>query len=188
MKKICVFFGNCQCNGIKYFLRFSEFYDLYEVCCYANWELLYKPDLLPIEMIKKADLIIYQPLSEVHGCYSTNIRNENSFMKLIKPGCKTISFPRIHNNALFPIFKKANNKNIYYGKVNNLFTTRQELIDLYNQNVLDFDFENRMKQNVLISREKEKDCDIKIIDFILENIKKHTKNHKNHTKKDKNAK
>jgi len=173
MKNICVFFGNCQCAGINYFLRFSEFHELYEVYCYANWELLHDPRLLPIEMIKKADLIIYQPLSEVHGCYSTNIHNEDSFMKLIKPDCKIISFPRIHNNALFPIFKKAKNKSIFYGKVNNLFMTIQELIDLYNQNVLDFDFENRMQQNILISREKEKDCHVKIIDFILENIKKH---------------
>ena len=169
---MCVF-GNCQCSGIKYFLKFSKFYDYYDAYSYANWELLNQPDLLPIEMIKKADLIIYQPLSDVHGCYSTNIRNENSFMKLIKPECKILSFPRIHNNSLFPLFRKASNKPDYYGKVNNSFTTRKELLDLYNQNQLDFDLENRMNQNILISREKEKDCDVKIIDFILEHIKTH---------------
>jgi hypothetical protein len=173
MKKICVFFGNCQCHVLRKLLHFSNFFEIYDTYTCANWELLYDPKRLPTEMMQKADLIIYQPLSDVHGCYSTNIHNENSFMKLIKPDCKTISFPRLHNNALFPIFKKKRELTIYYGKINNLFENKKELIELYNQDQIDFDFENRMKQNILISREKEKDCDVKIIDFIIENIKKH---------------
>ena len=173
MKKLCIFFGNCQSHVIKHFLQFSNFFETYDTYICANWELLNDPELLPVKMFKNADLIIYQPLSDVHGCYSPNINNPNSFMKLLKPDCKTISFPRIHNNALFPIFKKSLTQNIYYGKIKNAFKNKEELIELYKKNEIDFDFENRMQQNILISREKEKDCDIKIIDFILENIQKH---------------
>jgi len=172
-KQTCIIFGNCHCSGIKKFLEFSDFYDKYQLYQFANWEMIQNNDLLPVKLLKKADLVIYQPLSDIYNCYSTNKNNINSFLNLLKPECKTISFPRIHNNSIFPIFHKANNKKIFYGKINNNFNNLNELIYLYDNNNLDFDFENRMKNNYEISLQKESECHIKIIDFIYNNINKH---------------
>ena len=110
MKKICIIFGNCQCSGVREFLKYSEFYSIYELHQFANWELIENNGSLPINLLTNADLIIYQQLSDIHGCYSTNANNSNSFFKLLKPGCIKISFQRIHNNAIFPIFRKNEKK------------------------------------------------------------------------------
>jgi len=171
-KKICIIFGNCQCSGVKKFLEFSNFYNKYEIHQFANWQMIENNDLLPIQIIKKANLIIYQPLSDIYNCYSTNKNNKKSFFNLLKNECQTISFPRIHNNAFFPIFHKNSAKKILYGTVNNKFNNLNELIYLYDNNKLDFDFENRMKINNEISLNKENNCDVKIIDFINKNIDK----------------
>ena len=62
-------------------------------------------------------------------------------------------------------YKKQNNPT-YYGYILNKFESQQHLLELYDQDKLDFDFEKRMNINYEISKEKESECDIKIIDFI----------------------
>jgi len=176
MKKKCIIFGNCQGHTIKLFLeKLTNFTNIYDVTAYSNWQLLKEPNhiSIPYDELKNADLIIYQPLNDVHGCYSTNIKNSNSFLHLLKPECKCISFPRIHNNALFPIFHKKQNNPAYYGYVLNKYDSQKQLLELYDQDKLDFDFDNRININYEISKEKESECDIKIIDFLYSSIKTH---------------
>ena len=172
MKK-CIIFGNCHCSGVRKFLEFSDFYEKYELYQYANWELIKSDKMsIPIHQLQSADLIIYQPLSDVYNCYSTNKSNPNSFFNLLSETCNTISFPRIHNNAIFPMFYKQNSKKNIYGTINNLPDSIDKLIYMYDNNTLDFDFDNRMKQNYIISKDKEESSDIKIADFLYENVQK----------------
>ena len=174
MKKKCIMFGNCHCSGIALFLKkFSNFYDIYDVEQYANWQLILDNDYISTKSLQDADLVIYQPLSDVHNCYSTNKNNPSSFFNLLKENCKTISFPRIHNNAIFPIFKKHFHKTEMYGYVINEISDINKLIELYEKNLLNYDFNTRMNENYKISKEKEENCDVKIIDFIFENIQKY---------------
>lgn len=173
MKK-CIIFGNCQCTGVKKFLEFSNFYDKYEIYQYANWELIQNNNMvISIHNIQTADLIIYQPLADIYNCYSTNKSNPNSFFNLLNENCNTISFPRIHNNSIFPLYHKQQSKIDIYGKINNLPNSIENLIYMYDNNILDFDFENRFKQNYSKSKVKETNTDIQIIDFIYDNIQKH---------------
>jgi len=171
MKK-CIIFGNCQCSGIRKFLEYSNFYETYELHQFANWELIKddKTMAIPIHLIQDADLVIYQPLSDVYNCYSTNRQNPDSFFSLLQEECKTISFPRIHNNAIFPIFHKKRGMDILYGRVNNKAESLDELVYLYNNNLIDYDFNARMSQNYHTSKEKEAECDTKIADYIYNNI------------------
>jgi len=172
-KKSCIIFGNCQGHAIKNYLEFSDFYETYDAKSYANWELLstYKM-CIPIHDIKNADLVIYQPLSDVHDCYSTNKNNPASFFNLLQDSCTTISFPRIHNNAIFPVFHKKKNHPNIYGRFTNPVSCVEELVYLYDNNLLDYDFTKRMEENYTISKKKEEECDVKIIDYILQNIHK----------------
>jgi hypothetical protein len=128
---------------------------------------------IPLSIIESTDLIIYQPLSDVHNCYSTNKNNPDSFFNLLSEKCNTISFPRIHNNAIFPIFKKRFNGNELYGKINNKINDINHLEYLYDNDMLDYDFCNRLQQNYLINTDKEKNTEIKIIDYIYNNLHKH---------------
>ena len=186
MKKKCVTVGICQAAGVHKFLKdFSNFEDEYEYQIFANWQLIKDANQVTehglasermLEFnryIKEADLVIYQPCRDFYNCFSTHKSNPNSFLNLLKPGCKTFSFPRIHNNAFFPICHKRDNQQPMYGYIKNNVNTVDELFKLYDDNELDFDFETRLKQNYECGKEKEKDCDIKIVDFIYDNIKKH---------------
>jgi len=166
----CILFGNCQCSGVKKFLEFSPFFSMYEVHQFKNWEMIQQEQHFPIQLLQEADLVIYQPLSDVHGCYSTDLNSPNSFFHLLKPECKTISFPRIHNNAIFPLFHKRYQKPIMYGYVNNNYSSLEELLHLYDTDQLVFDFDLRMKQNYDIGVKRDHDCDVKIIDFLYNNL------------------
>jgi hypothetical protein len=102
-------------------------------------------------MLKKADLVIYQPLSDVYNCYSTNKNNPESFMKELSDSCITISFPRLHNDALFPIFHKRYNKltNEIYGLNETIASLRiEDRMRLYDCNLLDFKFNERFNKNL----------------------------------------
>jgi hypothetical protein len=171
-KKTCIIFGNCQGGAVKQFLEFSNFYDIYNVNTYANWEMIKNNESIPIRYLQSADLVIYQPLTDVHNCYSTNKNNPESFFNILKDTCNTIAFPRIHNNAVFPIFKKRKYGNEIYGRINNKVSCIDELMYLYDNNLIDYDFTNRMLENYEISKKKEADCEVKIIDFITKNVHK----------------
>lgn len=169
----CILFGNCQCSGVKKFLEFSPFFSMYEVHQFANWEMIQQEQHFPIQLLKEADLVIYQPLSDIHGCYSTDRAHPNSFFHLLKPDCKTISFPRIHNNAIFPLFHKKFQTPFMYGYVNNKYSSLEELLHLYDTDQLDFDFDSRMKKNYEFALQRDINCDVKIANFIYNNISNH---------------
>lgn len=56
-----------------------------------------------------------------------------------------------------------------------------DILELYNSDKLDFKYDERKEKGINILKSKEKTCDIKISDFILENYKKqqlfYTPNH-----------
>ena len=170
-KKRAVFIGNCQVSGIRKILKHTDFYEKYTVEEFANWQMIASHSAPPTKSLACADLVIYQPLSDVHGCFSTNPKNPDNMLEVCKPDVTTISMPRIHNNSLWPIFRK-NHLNIYYG--GNNFTDKpiQELLHLYDSGQLDFGFEERYIKNKCISVEKERDTDVKVVDFIDDNITK----------------
>ena len=48
----------------------------------------------------------------------------------------------------------------------------EKILDMYDNNQIDFKFEERFQKCINIQREKEKNCDIKVCDFIIENKSK----------------
>lgn len=92
-------------------------------------------------------------------------------LNVCKSESTVISVPRIHNNSLWPIFRKHSQKNIYYGG-NFADKPLEELLCLYDAGRLDFRFEERYQQNKTLSLEKERDTDVKVFDYIDENLRK----------------
>ena len=95
----------------------------------------------------------------------------------VRDTTRLISFPRIHNNSLWPIFHKNSRHDIYYGNdfydyyYNNGISKKSDFLNLYDSGLLDFKFEERFKKNIEISRNKEENTDIKVVDYIINNIK-----------------
>ena len=99
-KKCCVIYANCQERGFHVCLEKSEaFCEQYEIHLYENYAMMIHKDPLPVDILKQADLFIYQPLADRHGIYSSE-----HIKSYLPPHCKTISFPYIYNSALWPLF------------------------------------------------------------------------------------
>jgi hypothetical protein len=191
MKKLCVCFGNCQVAKTHTFLEeFTDFSETYDTQIFANWQMINvlkseniasQKSILFFQLVQEADLILYQPLRDEHGCFSSNPENPDSFIKLIKPDCKIISMPRLCCQYFFPIIHKKQHSSEFYGNILNCPDSLEQLIEMYGNGTLEFDIKERVKKNYEIGKQKEEFTDCKIVDFIYNLISKrrifHTQDH-----------
>lgn len=177
MKK-SLFIGNCHNNGLIKFLSLSdEFRKTYSIKQYANWELIENKKSLPIKDIIEADLFIYQPLPPVHGCYSTDPSVENSIGTFVKSDCIKISYPYVYCSALWPLIQAGSGENRWFGNdvIDKLMSNGynvDQIINMFLNNEIDWEYESRLIQTISILKEKESVTDLKISNFIMENLKK----------------
>jgi hypothetical protein len=66
-----------------------------------NYEYIREERELPLDVIKKADIFIYQPIDRKHGIYSTDLSVENNILSHLSPNCKKVTFPYIYNSAFW---------------------------------------------------------------------------------------
>jgi hypothetical protein len=180
-KKKCILYGNCQVMIYAYEILKSikNFTDEYELYPYVNHDRLNTVKLvnINIKILEDCDLFIYQPLNDNHGVYSTNY-----LLKFIKNNCIKISFPYIYNSALYTIhwenetinwrigtLYNCGYKNIMIMIKNNI--SLDKILEKYDNNELDFYFEERMNICIESLKKKESECTIKVSQFILENHK-----------------
>jgi hypothetical protein len=174
-----VLYGNCQITiGINSYL---DYLGKYNIKILSSFNIIYGHTVLDIDLFKNCDIFIYQPIDDRYGIYSTN-----NILKYFKNDCILVSVPFIYMDSLFPLVKKLsvhgidggiqenennilnNNVILNYKKIYN----NEEIINLYKNNKIDFDFQNRFDENIKRMKEKEEKCNIKIVDFILDNYKK----------------
>lgn len=177
MKKLkALFIGNCQNGGLINFLKKSEEFDKkFETKFYANWQLIENQCQIPMADIQDADVFVYQPLRRVHGCYSTDPTIEGSIGYYVKKDCLKISHPYIFSSAMWPIVQAGKNQNRWFGGevIDNLVLnekkTKNEILEMFLNNQIDWNYKNRFKESINILKNKESITDIKISDFILKN-------------------
>jgi len=177
MKKLnCLLIGNCQNNGIMYYLSQSyEFNKTYEMKHYTNWQLIKNNCEIPMNDIQNADLFIYHPLRIVHGCYSTDPSVEGSIGSYVKNDAIKIAYPYIFSSAMWPLVQKGKDINIWFGGevIENLLSKglkRNDILDLYHKNKINWDYKNRFDKSIQILKQKETLTDIKVSNFIEENL------------------
>lgn len=188
-----VYYSNCQYRGLDYFLQ--KTIPGIKKTHIENYTFIKQKKELPIDILREADIFIYQPLDKKHGIYSTDASIENNIISYLPLKCKTISFPYIYNSSLWILIKPANidgfignysdmDKYINRKPIEHLKQkgcSLNEVLQMYSEGKIDFDFENRFNNSIDILKEKEKITDVKISTFIEENIRKHklflTQNH-----------
>jgi Polysaccharide biosynthesis enzyme WcbI len=192
----CVFYGNCQCLLIWSILRLVPmFLEQYEdkFNCLSNYHLIANQTPLDLALLKDADLFIYQPIDSKHGQYATN--KETGVLSHLKASCRMISFPYIYQSALWPLIKPALADDLVaeYGNFNKYINREvildlkkqghnlQEILNMWDQNKIDFNYAARYKASLQILRNKEAITDLKVSDFISQHIRTHrmflTQNH-----------
>lgn len=178
MKKLnSLFIGNCQSSTLMNLLnRSNEFKNTFDTKWYANWQLIKDQSSIPIEDIKNADLVIYQPLGEVHGCYSTDPNIEGSIGSYIRPDAIKITHAYIYSSVFWPLVKQKQDNGLWWGnevidKLKNNGISNSQILDLYHKNEIDWEYQKRFNESLSILKTRESITDIKVSDYIENNYK-----------------
>lgn len=193
-KKIIGIYANCQGTIIEYFLK-----KIFTNCLFYYLENYTMISCSKVEInkylyiLRTCDIFIYQPLNqENYGEFNTN---DEGIFKYLKKSVIKISFPYIYNNSLWDLKKilirdkqsviwkvnggvditrwEINNKEVIENIIEkNPDISLNELIEMYKTNKIDFKYKERYDKSLKILKEKEKDCDVKVSDYIEENIYK----------------
>jgi len=185
-----VYYTNCQYRCLDYFLhRAIKGLKTYHI---ENYTLIKNKEPIPLDILKCADIFIYQPIDKRHGIYSTD---DTCILSHLPPGCKRVSFPYIYNSSLWVLIPPANidgyiggysgmDKYINSEPIEKLKAQGHSLdvvLQKYSNGEIDFDYENRFTKSIEILKKKEEICDVKVAEFIEQNIRKHklffTQNH-----------
>ena len=171
-----LFIGNCHSNGLIHYLnKSSEFKNTFSVKQYANWEMIKNKDSVPTKDIMESDLFIFQPLAEAHGCYSTDPTVKDSIGSFVKDTCTKISYPYTYSSAMWPLCQAAKYQNRWFGwnsihKLKEQNLNDNDILHLYRTNKIDWEYSIRFEESIKILKEKELLTDIKVSDFIVNNI------------------
>ncbi|MDJ0590674.1 MAG: WcbI family polysaccharide biosynthesis putative acetyltransferase [Pleurocapsa sp. MO_226.B13] len=102
MKKVCIIYANCQNKLIaEYLNRSSHFNREYLIHRFPVHRLIEQKSTIPEELLKQADLFIYQPVKDIHGD-----RSSQSILSKLSPDCQKISFPSLYFKGYFPQYCK----------------------------------------------------------------------------------
>lgn len=175
-------YGNCQLTiGLYSYLKNNTQLNL-DIDRWTSYIYIREKLNLDLEKLLNYDIFIYQPVNLSYGIYSSN-----NLISLLNKKCIKIGIPFIYIDSFFPLISKNDAHEIdggdgyNNGKILNenviidlkKYNTKQEIISLYKDNKINFNYEKRFLENINRMKEKEKICDVKIVDFILENYKNH---------------
>lgn len=193
-KKIALIYGNCHCDVIKEMLQtsaqFESVYGFYPLKAICDSKLHSNPEYyLASSLIKRASLVIHQCIRKNN--YYGELYSSENFLRSINPSCKIIGIPNLFGlpKFLFPQYVLSDWHKKWGGDLFcglNFFSCRDRYIDYYHSVKSTSDLVNMiMSDDFIPSRkvmilkeefdqkinEREKDWDIKISDFIRNNLK-----------------
>lgn len=185
-----VIYATCHGMGLRHYLKY--FLD-------ANIELIFNYSSIAFnneidhDLLSKADIFIYQPMPAKWGKYSTDLSVKNNVLSYLSDKCIKITIPYVYAEWLWGLgevqlrdgtgnfdkiddetetkIKYINKEAILKYKNDNY--TLEEVLQLYDDNAIDFNYESRFKHGIDILKSKEEVCDVKISDFIINNYKKY---------------
>jgi hypothetical protein len=158
-----LFIGNCQNDGLKIFLLHSEeFRNTFETKSYANWQLIENQSSIPMKDVQEADLFVCQPLRPEYGCYSTDPTIEGSIGYYVNDKCIKITYPYVFSSSFWPIVQAGQGKNAnrWFGnesidKLLNDGLDKSEILNLYYENKIDWEYEKRFEHSIQILKNKD---------------------------------
>ena len=169
----CVICSNCQGGGIAKFLKqhkgFSREYD--DIIVLRLFEYINSKRPLPVKAIEKVDLFIYQPVSTLHGKYSTPYLKSK-----LSPECTCISFPYLFNSGMMSLSFGRGDKMFGSECILPLVEEGHGLIDIVKKFVdgkIDFKWDERFEYCMSELEQREAATDVKASQFIRDNFRQH---------------
>jgi hypothetical protein len=188
--KIALIYATCQGSMLHNALQGSkEFTSEYTVVdAIHNYELIRNGRSFLtysncLENLKNADLFIYQPLGLEYGPNATDV-----ILKHAKPSAKLITVPYVLNRSFWPVVPSASvdtsddfeqlnfdvlkNKIAIY-RLLHQGHTRQQIVDQYLQNQIDFEYDRRFSEDIARLEKKELTTTVKVSEFIKQNYQQY---------------
>jgi hypothetical protein len=148
-------------------LRQLEFVDHYDIHHVVSFELIKSRSALPVSLLEKADLFIYQPLSSKYGMYASD-----SIQAMLSDQCRRISFPYVYNDAMWPFAPSGSGPKgqEILQNMHSMGWRVEEIIYAFCSLSLDCEFERRFESSLAILRSHEQATTVKAADYILNGI------------------
>lgn len=155
MFKNCILYTNCVGSlGIKpLFQSIPNFGPIKYFCNYSD------DDHPSDEELSTCDLFIFQ--------YSSKEPVEK-YLEKLPPHCKKISFPYIYDDGTFTVHNGTGGFSAIDKLVQKGYSS-DEILHMYDSNVIDFEFAERRQKSIENLKEREEKCTTKIADFIESN-------------------
>lgn len=187
LKKVLIY-ATCQGDMIKSVLnRIKHFTDQYQIVqCVHNYTLIRNNrDYMDAfsHLHTKCDVWVYQPLTSRYNFNATN-----HLMGYLKDSAKTISLTYVYNYSFWPLVpagaadmtddftvsnvEKIKNQEVIVDLLNNN-VSKDNILRAYEQNKINWRYQDRFHECRQIQINKEIETDIKVQDFIDYNFKKH---------------
>lgn len=182
MKKTVVLYGNCHTGVVKMYLETcKEFNELYEIYPIKQIQEVTDASYFEQEIFKTCDVFIHQSIQE-NNRYGKEFSSANIISKL-KADCKVIAIPNVYHLPVFLYPQYSEEKELRYD--NQTYFFRDKIIDSQVKNGVSakriaetyYDYEYDKEEiidgyNLFLEKveKREKEWDIKVSDFIQENI------------------
>lgn len=189
-RKIMVLFGNCQTVAIQYYLQYNK--EFSEKYCILSMPYMWLPEsvqkyewLFKNEIFKEIDILVTQNIS-VNNKFGSIFATQNVLKKL-SSDCKIVKICNCYSDCYYPQFLNKFEINEKYIKINEnglaifknqidynvvkMITSKksiEEILDIisdnsfYSKKELFTFFWDELEKNI----EREKDCDVKICDYL----------------------
>lgn len=192
-----VFYANCQFSGLQYLLdrHLSSVGVDADFVHIENYTLIKDHGLISEDILSSADVFIYQPIAAQHGEYSTDVTVANNILTGLRTDCIKVAFPYIYNSGLWPLVPPADIDSVIggFGQAGQYLNrdvieryaddgvTLASVLREYNRGQIDFHYLRRFEESLAVLRRKEASCDVKVADYIEENVRERrlflTQNH-----------
>jgi hypothetical protein len=138
---ICIY-SNCQGLGIKFYLekKLNANYYIIENYIYFN-----NTKLLPIDILEKADILIFQFTNASHGICSTDTNSNENIFNYTKKDCIKIGIPSIFQSSFWPVipgFGSCRDGHSVIKELKDKYNLH-EIYTLYDENKIDFKLKER---------------------------------------------
>ena len=137
-----VIYSNCQGNAIKALLNEKLLCNYYQI---SNYQYFNKPNNLPFEILKSADIFIFQFTNKSHGICSTDPNSDNNIFSFLKKDCIKIGIPSIFQSSFWPIIPNFGSCTDGHEIIIELKKKKSlnEILELYDDNKIDFKINER---------------------------------------------
>lgn len=168
-RKLCLIYANCQGKALGHFLYKSPCFQAdYQIEFLPNYLLIQEQKEISTDLLKRAELFIYQPVRDEHGIYSTH-----HLVSHLRDTCPRLSFPYFYSDALWPLFRDGK-RIVNASSITDLLDAGASVGDIALQFLrlqIDFRFEQRFQNSLRILAEKESATTVKVTPYILEHLK-----------------